>query len=56
MNQINRIPRPPKPAPAPEVPKLLPWAPERNGEAPLRAPPPRPGFLARLARRLGLHA
>jgi hypothetical protein len=66
MNEISRIAASPARAlpdralPDRDPPdagvKLLPWAPERNGEAPPRLPPPRPGFWARLAIRIGLHA
>jgi hypothetical protein len=56
MNEILRPGRAPDlNALSPTVP-LLPWAPERTGEASLATPPPRPGFWARLAARLGLHA
>jgi hypothetical protein len=50
MNEMLRVPS------NPEAVKLLPWAPERNGEALATPPPPRPGFWTRLARRLGLDA
>ncbi|MGG5887604.1 hypothetical protein ACLF3G_10740 [Falsiroseomonas sp. HC035] len=52
MNKFSRI----SPDFSAEPLPLLPWAPERNGEASLPAPPPRPGFWARLAAWLGLHA
>jgi hypothetical protein len=65
MNEIRRIAAPDRALPDRALPdrdppdagvNLLPWAPERTGEAPPNLPPSRPGFWARLASRIGLHA